>query len=180
MEGPRRAEQAPEDGCHHFFFFLRTQEGGGVYHLLFLSFSPSTFPSAFACSLGEDLHFPSVCYAARSLTVQNKQTGVTGWSAKCPFGAGPVVVLTLPLLPPEYHSSRPSMLAENNTDTGSWTEVKDAPCVLPEGEMSVYTTGMVPATPPNPLFPDTSLSPTHCRCSLCVLTNLRGELWNLL
>lgn len=54
------------------------------------------------------------------------------------------------------------MLAESNTETASWTEVKDALCVLPEGEMSVYTAGMMPTTPPNPLFSDTSLSPAHC------------------
>lgn len=94
-------------------------------------------------------------------------------TAKRPLGAGPVVVLTLPPVPPEDHSSLPAMLAESNTPTGSWAEVKDAPCVLPEREMSIYTTGMFPATTPNPLFPDTSLSPTHCRCSLCADKSLR-------
>ncbi len=34
--------------------------------------------------------------------------------------------------------------------------------------MSVYTTGMMPTTPPNPLFPDTSLSPALCSPSMCV------------
>lgn len=52
------------------------------------------------------------------------------------------------------------MPAESDTETASWTEVKDAPCVLPEGEMSVYTTGMIPTTSPNPLFLATSLSLT--------------------
>lgn len=67
------------------------------------------------------------------------------------------------------------MATESDAETGSRTEVKDAPCVLPEGEMSVYTTGMMPATPTNPLFPDTSLSPALCSRTLRVLTDLRGK-----
>ena len=144
---------------------------------VFLSVSLSLTVSA--CSLGEDLHCPSACYARLSLTVQNKQTGVRGWNTKCPLGAGLVVVLTLSLLPPENHSRHLSMLSESDTETGSWAEVKYTPCVLPEGEMSVYTTGMMPATPPNPLLPDTSLSPTFCSCSFCVQTDLWGGPQNL-
>lgn len=67
------------------------------------------------------------------------------------------------------------MLAESDTEIANGTEGKDAPCVLPEGEMSVYTAGMMPTTPPNPLFPDTSLSLTLCSRSLCVQEDLCGE-----
>lgn len=52
-------------------------------------------------------------------------------NAKCPPGARLVAVLTRSLLPPEGHSSHPSVLAESDIETASWTEVKDAPCVLP-------------------------------------------------
>ncbi|KAI3363069.1 hypothetical protein L3Q82_011731, partial [Scortum barcoo] len=90
-------------------------------------------------------------------------------------GVGPVVALTPSLLPPEGRSSHPSTLAESDTETASWTEVKDAPCVLPQGEMSVYTAGMMPTTPPNPLFPDTSLSPAHCNHSMSVCAQISKD-----
>lgn len=76
-------------------------------------------------------HSQCLLYASLSLAVQNKQAGVRGWNAKCPQGARPGVALTPSLLPPEGHSSHPSMLAESDIKTASWTEVKDARCVLP-------------------------------------------------
>lgn len=57
-------------------------------------FHPPILPSVSACSPGEDLHFPTACYAPLSLTVQNKQMGVRGWNTKLPRGAGPTVFLT--------------------------------------------------------------------------------------
>lgn len=50
----------------------------------------------------------------------------------------------------------------------NWAGGENAPCVLPGGQMSVYTTGMMPTTSPNPPFTGTSLSLAHCSHSLYV------------
>lgn len=92
---PGRAEQAPEENCHLFFQTTGKRRSFSLPSSLCLSlFHPPILPSVSACSPGEDLHFPTACYAPLSLTVQNKQMGVRGWNTKLPRGAGPTVFLT--------------------------------------------------------------------------------------
>lgn len=177
MEGfsPGRAEQAPEESCHRsfFFFFQTTGKRRSLSSFVFLFLALLHFFLYLPVPLVKIFTFSVPVMPLSAWLCKINRRVSEDETAKRPPGAGPVVMLTLPPSPPEDHSSHPAMLAESNTETGSWTEVKDAPCVLPEGEMSIYTTGMFPATPPNPLFPDTSLSPTHCRCRLCADKSLR-------
>lgn len=95
-------------------------------HTLYLSFSlcqPAPLVQIFTFPVPVMLLSAWLCRINRRVSEDE--------NAKCPPGARLVAVLTRSLLPPEGHSSHPSVLAESDIKTASWTEVKDAPCVLP-------------------------------------------------
>lgn len=101
-------------------------------------------------------------------------------NTKRPRGVRPIIALTPSLLAPEGHSSHPTVVTESDIKTDSWVRVKDALCVLPQGESSIYATGMMPTTQPNPLFAGTSLSPAQCYHRMCVQTDLWGQPENIM